>query len=84
MIKDGKEIYEIWLGTFEGEDFVWETLKEFDEYDDAYKFYKDLSIKYLHMTDEQLLKDLGSTRLDIELRKGESRLNWCGLYAKID
>lgn len=74
--------YEIWLGTFEGEDFVWKTIKKFTEFEKAYKFYNDYKQKQSQYTDEELRKIWGSGRIDIELRQGKKLLNWIGMYSR--
>lgn len=72
--------YEIWLGTFEGEDFVWKTIKKFNSYDDAVKFFEDYKRKQATYSAEELSKIWGSGRIDIELRQGKKLINWVGMY----
>ena len=74
--------YEIWLGTFEGEDFIWKTIKKFNNFDQAYKFYHDYVMKQTTYTDEELKKIWSSGRLDVELRQGKKLINWCGIYSR--
>lgn len=74
--------YEIWLGTFEGENFVWKTIKKFTSFDKAYKFYYDYVNKQSSYTDEELEKIWSSGRLDIELRQGKKLINWHGMYSR--
>ena len=74
--------YEIWLGTFEGEDFVWKTIKKFDSFDKAYAFYHDYTQKQMQYTDDELKKVWDSGRIDIELRQGKKLLNWVGMYSR--
>lgn len=74
--------YTIDLGTFEGEKFVWKTVKKFDTFEPAYKFYKDYVDKQMKYTDEELRKIWSSGRLDIELKKGNKLLNWVGIYSR--
>ena len=74
--------YEIWLGTFEGEDFVWKTIKKFDSFEKAYKFYHDYAQKQMTYTDEELEKVWSSGRIDVELRQGKKLLNWVGIYSR--
>lgn len=73
-------MFEIWLGTFDKEDFIWKTLKEFDKFDDAYKYFKDFSVKALELDVATFEKEYGSGRLDIELRQGEKRIDWVGIF----
>ena len=72
--------YEIWLGTFEGEDFVWKTVKKFNTYEQASKFFEDYKHKQASYSAEELAKIWGSGRIDIELRQGKKLLNWVGMY----
>lgn len=72
--------YEIWLGSFEGDKFVWKTIKKFSDFDKAYKFYCDYVDKQESYTAEELQKIWSSARIDIELRQGKKLLNWVGMY----
>ena len=72
--------YEIWLGTFEGDKFVWKTIKKFNDFQKAYKFYNDYVDKQESYTAEELQKIWSSPRIDIELRQGKKLLNWVGMY----
>ena len=74
--------YEIWLGTFEGEDFVWKTIKKFNSFDKAYNFYHEYTNKQMQYTDEELEKIWSSGRIDVELRQGKKLLNWVGIYSR--
>ena len=74
--------YEIWLGTFEGEDFVRKTIKKFNSFDEAYKFYHDYVVKQSQYTDEELKKIWSSGRIDVELRQGKKLINWAGLFSR--
>jgi len=74
--------YEIWLGTFEGEDFVWKTIKKFNSFDEAFKFYHDYVMKQASYTDEELKKIWSSGRIDVELRQGKKLINWAGLFSR--
>ena len=74
--------YEIWLGTFEGEKFVWKTIKKFNDFDQAYEYYHEYCIKQMSYTDEELKKIWSSGRIDVELRQGKKPLNWCGIYSR--
>ena len=72
--------YEVWLGTFEGDKFVWKTIKKENDFDKAYKFYLDYVKKQQAYTAEELAKIWSSPRIDIELRQGKKLLNWMGMY----
>lgn len=72
--------YEVWLGTFEGEDFVWKTVKKFNNYKQASKFFEDYKRKQAEYSAEELSKIWGSGRIDIELRQGKKLINWIGMY----
>ena len=72
--------YEIWLGTFEGEDFVWKTIKKFNDYDKASEFFENYKRKQAEYSAEELSKIWGSGRIDIELRQGKKLINWVGMY----
>ena len=72
--------YEIWLGTFEGEDFVWKTIKKFNNFEEAAKFFEEYKKKQASYDEEELSKIWGSGRIDIELRQGKKLINWVGMY----
>ena len=72
--------YEIWLGTFEGDKFVWKTIKKENDFKKAYKFYSDYVDKQESYSVEELQKIWSSARIDIELRQGNKLLNWIGMY----
>lgn len=72
--------YEIWLGSFEGDKFVWKTIKKFNDFEKAYKFYDEYVKKQEAYTAEELQKIWSSPRIDIELRQGKKLLNWIGMY----
>ena len=74
--------YEIWLGTFEGEDFVWKTIKKFNTFEKAYSFYHEYTIKQMSYTDEELKKIWSSGRIDVELRQGKKLINWAGIFSR--
>lgn len=74
--------YEIWLGTFEGEDFVWKVIKRFNEFDAAYSFYHDYIMKQSKYDDDELKKVWSSGRIDVELRQGKKLINWAGLFSR--
>lgn len=72
--------YEIWLGTFEGDKFVWKTIKKENDFQKAYQFYLDYVKKQEAYTAEELQKIWSSPRIDVELRQGNKLLNWVGMY----
>ena len=74
--------YEIWLGTFEGEDFVWKVIKRFNDFDEAYAFYHEYIMKQSKYDDEELKKVWSSGRIDVELRQGKKLINWAGLFSR--
>lgn len=74
--------YELLLGTFEGDDFKWKTLKKFNDFKEAYKEYKKYVDKQMSYSVEELLKVWSSGRIDIELRQGTKLLNWAGIYCR--
>lgn len=74
--------YEIWLGTFEGEDFVWKVVKRFNSFDEAFKFYHEYVMKQASYDDDDLKKIWSSGRIDVELRQGKKLINWAGLFSR--
>ena len=74
--------YEIWLGTFEGEDFVWKVIKKETSWDKAYTFYHENCKKQMSYTDDELKKVWSSGRIDVELRQGKTLLNWVGIFSR--
>lgn len=76
--------YELWFGKFEKDDFTWEIIKTFDNYKDAYKYYKNFTLEQLDLNNNELIEEHESTRLDIELRTENEKINWIGIYAKKD
>lgn len=76
--------YELWFGKFEKEDFVWNIIKKFDKYDDAYKYYKKFVNEQFNLSNDELVEEHNSTRLDIELRSNNQKINWVGIYTKMD
>jgi hypothetical protein len=83
--KSKKKKYEIILGAFHYDQFVWHHVGAYDilEGDDgAYKAFKAYVNSQLKYTDEELKKVWDSGRLDIELREGTKLLNWVGVYAR--
>lgn len=76
--------YEVILGTFEGEDFIWKTIYKSDSFEKAYDFYHKYTNKQMSYTDEELKKIWGTKggRLDIELKQGKKLLNWVAMYSR--
>lgn len=74
--------YEVMLGTFEGEDFIWKSVYKSDNFEKAYDFYHKYANKQMSYTDEQLKKIWKSGRVDVELRQGKKLLNWVGMYSR--
>ena len=74
--------YEIYLGTFEGEDFVWKKIKTYNSFDEAFKFYHEYVMKQASYEDEDLRKVWSSGRIDVELRQGKKLINWAGLFSR--
>ena len=74
--------YEVMLGTFEGEDFIWKQIYKSDNFDKAYNFYHKYTNKQMSYTDEELKKIWNSGRVDVELRQGKKLLNWIGMYSR--
>lgn len=72
--------YEIWLGTFEGEDFVWKTIKKFNSFKEAAAFFEEYKQKQAGYDAEELSEIWGSGRIDIELRQGKQLINWVGMF----
>lgn len=73
--------YEMWFGTFEGEDFVWKMLKKSDRYDEIYKYYKNFVIEQMKHDAEELEDIWGCGRLDIKIQQGNKTLAWVGIHA---
>lgn len=74
--------YELWLGKFEKDDFVWSLVKRFDNYGDGYTYYKKFVQEQLDLDNSELVEEHESTRLDIELRTDSKKINWTGIYAR--
>ena len=74
--------FSLWLGSFEGEEFVWKKLKTFTSFEDAYKAYKKFTNEQMQYDSKELLEIWDSARLDIELKQGEKLLNWVGIYSR--
>lgn len=76
------EDYELWLGSFEGENFKWKVISKFNDFNKAFKAFKDFCDKQASYSQEELKEVWSSPRLDIELRQGNKMLNWMGLYSR--
>lgn len=74
--------YELWLGQFDKDDFIWKTIKKFDNYKDADEYYNKFIKSIINMNGEDIVEEYGS-RLDIELRFDEKKIKWLGLYENI-
>jgi hypothetical protein len=74
--------FELWFGSFDNEDFVWKTLSSHETFDDCYRAYHKLCVECVGMDKDELYDKYKSTRIDIEIRDGKKRLNWCGLYQR--
>lgn len=76
------EDYELWLGSFEGENFKWKVIKKFNKWGEAFKAFRDFCDTQQSYSQEELKEVWSSPRLDIELRQGKKMLNWMGLYSR--
>lgn len=74
--------YQLILGTFIDNEFVWHDVDSYDTLEDAYKEFKKYVNAQLKYTDEELVKVWNTGRLDVELRRGNRLLNWVGIYAR--
>ena len=74
--------YALWFGSFDKEDFVWKTLSTHETFDDCYRAYHKLCVECVGMDKDELYDKYKSTRIDIEIRDGEKRLNWVGIYSR--
>lgn len=74
--------YQLILGTFIDDEFVWHDVDSFDNLEEAYKAFKKYVNSQLKYTDEELIKVWNTGRLDVELRRGNKLLNWVGIYAR--
>lgn len=85
-IGDAKETpqkqYQVMLGVFINNAFVWHKVGDYDDLRAAYKAYKAYVNSQLKYTDEELKKVWDTGRLDVELRRGNKLLNWVGIYAR--
>ena len=75
--------YDIYLGSFEGNNFVWKKIKTYNDLDKARKYYQEFCLKQASYTAEELSKVWSSGRIDIELKKDKKLLNWTGMYVRI-
>jgi len=74
--------YEVKLGTFEkNKDYQWKTLKKFNDYDKAYRFFHDYANKQMGYTDEELKKIWASGRIDLKITRANKTLNWVAVYS---
>ena len=74
--------YQLILGTFIDNEFIWHDVDSFDTLEEGYKEFKKYVNSQLKYTDEELVKVWNSGRLDIELRRGNRLLNWVGIYVR--
>ena len=74
--------YQLILGTFIDNEFIWHDVDSYDTLEEAYKEFKKYVNAQLKYTDEELIKVWNSGRLDVELRRGNRLLNWVGIYAR--
>ena len=74
--------YQLILGTFIDNEFIWHDVDSFDDLEDAYRGFKKYVNAQLKYTDEELVKVWNTGRLDVELRRGNKLLNWVSIYAR--
>lgn len=76
--------FELWLGIFtKGTDnFKWTKVDSFDDKEKAKEAFHKYVVKQITKSEEQTIKELGSGRIDIELREGSKMINWIGSYIK--
>lgn len=74
--------YRLYFGSFDNEDFVWKVLSTHETFDDCYRAYHKLCVECVGMDKDELYDKYKSTRIDIEIRDGEKRLNWVGIYSR--
>ncbi len=74
--------YQLILGTFIDNKFVWHDVDSYDDIEVAYREFKKYVNSQLKYSDEELLKVWNTGRLDVELRRGNKLLNWVGIYAR--
>jgi len=81
-MKSNSSIYEIYLGTFNDNEFTWYSVGKYEDSTKAYKEYKKYVNTQLQYSDEELKKVWDTGRLDVELRLGNKLLNWVGIYSR--
>lgn len=74
--------YQLMLGTFIDDEFVWHDVDSYSDLKTAYAGFKKYVNSQLKYTDEELIKVWNTGRLDVELRRGNRLLNWVGIYAR--
>lgn len=74
--------YQLMLGTFIDNEFVWHDVDSYEDLETAYAEFKKYVNSQLKYTDEELIKVWNTGRLDVELRRGNRLLNWVGIYAR--
>lgn len=79
---DMSKQYQLILGTFIDNEFVWHDVGSYDDQAEAYREYKKYVNEQLKYSDDELVKVWNSGRLDIELRRGNKLLNWTGIYTR--
>ena len=79
---DMSKKYQLILGTFIDDEFVWHDVGSYDDLTAAYREYKKYVNEQLKYSDEELVKVWNSGRLDVELRRGNKLLNWVGIYTR--
>lgn len=72
--------YKLIVGTFKDDVFSWHDVRKFKSFDEAYSAYKKYVAEQLKYTDEELKKVWLSGRVDVELVRGSTVLNWVGIY----
>lgn len=72
--------YKLIVGTFKDGVFSWHDVRKFKSFDEAYSAYKKYVAEQLKYTDEELKKVWSSGRVDVELVRGSTVLNWVGIY----
>ena len=82
IMPDMSKQYQLILGTFIDNEFVWHDVGSYDDQAVAYKEYKKYVNEQLKYSDDELVKVWNSGRLDIELRRGNKLLNWTGIYTR--
>ena len=72
--------WKIVVGTFKDDAFSWHDVSTHKNFEDAYRAYKKYVQEQLDYTDEELEKVWSSGRVDVELLRGTTVLNWVGIY----